>query len=178
MVLLAGGLLFALAAPRPRLRLSRRWAQVAAVLPVVGLSVPHAFWFLGVPLGIPPEMLTEAATDLNLATALALVLAPAVGGVLTLALLRPWGRRWFVVIPAGVVAVALTAYGLLGIAMMSTALLSGETTVGELAASWAVVLTELVFLAWGVALGGAVGSRAAEGVTSADQMPQLGADQN
>jgi hypothetical protein len=165
-VLLAGGLLFGLAAPRPRLRLSRRWAQVAAVVPVLGFSTPHALWFLGVPLGIPAATLAAARDDLDVVTAVALVLAPAVGGALTLALLRPWGRRWFVVVPAGVVAVALTAYGLLGIGMMSTDLLTGATTAGELAGSWAVVLTELVFLVWGVSLGGAVLSRAAEGVRS------------
>ncbi len=167
-VLLAGGLLFLLAATWPRPRLSRRWAQVAAVLPVVGFSTPHALWFLGVPLGIPDSMLAAVRVDLDVVTALALVLAPAVGGALTLTLLLPWGRRWFVVVPAGVVAIALTAYGLLGIGLMSTDLLSGATTVEDLGASWAVALTELVFLVWGVALGGAVLSRAAEGVTSVE----------
>lgn len=163
-VLLGGGLLFGLAGPRPRSRWrpSARWAWVAAVLPVAGFSLPHALWFAGVPLGIPRSMLSEIRADLDVATILALILAPVVGGVLTLALTRPWGRRWFVVAPAAVVALALTAYGVLGVGLMSSALLAGTATVAELAAGWAVAATELVFLAWGVALGGAVWRRAAE----------------
>lgn len=167
-VLLGGGVVFGIAAPRARLgwRPSARWAWVAAALPVGGFSIPHAFWFLGVPLGIPRSTLTELEADLDVATAVALVFVPVVGGVLTLALTRPWGRRWFVVTPAAVVALALISYGVIGVGMLSTELLNGSSTLGELAAGWAIAATELVFLAWGVALGGAAWGRAAERVTS------------
>lgn len=176
--LLAAGLLFAAAAwrrrgpasaaPRPRpvpqwLRLS---AYAGAVIPIAGFTVPHLFWAFGVPLGVDEATVREIHTESPVLVA-ALCLAPTLGGLVTIGLASRWGQRfpsWVPLVggrlvprpvalaPAGVISIALVAYGLIGIWLMGGALLSGATSWGQLATGWAVVVTELVFLAWGVAL--------------------------
>ncbi|GIG91301.1 hypothetical protein Pen02_62370 [Plantactinospora endophytica] len=184
LLLLGGGLSFAAAAPRtirryapagpPRPRpvpgWTRRWTYAACLLPVLGFTVPHACWLLGMPLGIPAGELRRAVEDIGPLTGLLLTLAPMLGGLLTLGLAARWGQvfpRWLpglagrrvppplAVVPAGVIAVALVGYGLIGIGMMTEGLATGATTWAELRAGWAVAGTELVFLAWGVALAAA-----------------------
>lgn len=178
LVLVAGAVLFCAAAysppDRPRSTLARpvpawarRWTYAACAVPVLGFSLPHALWFAGLPVGIPREMLAEAVRDVGVGTALTLTMAPLGGAVLTLGLARPWGQvfpRWLggrpvprllALAPSGVLAVALAGYGVLGVGMIAGALGAGTTTWHELGAGWAVVLTEVVFLGWGVALAGA-----------------------
>ncbi|MGX7672743.1 hypothetical protein [Plantactinospora sp. DSM 117369] len=182
LLLLGGGLSFAAAAtsgtarrhapagrpePRPVPGWTRRWAYAACLLPVLGFTVPHACWLLGVPLGIPADELRRAVEDIGPLTGLLLTLTPLLGGLLTLGLAARWGQvlpRWLpglagrrvppalAFVPAGVTAVALIAYGLIGIGMLAGALATGATTWAELRAGWAVAGTELVFLAWGITL--------------------------
>ncbi|SCE94041.1 hypothetical protein [Micromonospora mirobrigensis] len=183
--MLAGGLLFARVAvaarrpgcghpgargPRPVPASLRGWAYAAAALPLLGFTLPHLLWWWGVPLGIPASVLDAARRDLSPALVAALTAAPAAGGLLTLGLTHRWGQvfpRWtpwagrpvprpLVLGPAAVVAVALTSYGLIGVWLMGTALADGRTDWAELGRGWAAAGTELVFLAWGVALGVAV----------------------
>jgi hypothetical protein len=119
-----------------------------------------------VPLGISAASLAEART-LPVAAQAAVTLAPLAGSVLTLAL----GRRWAQVLPpwlpavggrhvprgvplvsATVVGVLVTAYGVIGVAIMAQDLTHGRVTIADLVSSWAVVTTEFVFVLWGVAL--------------------------
>ncbi|MFD2078334.1 hypothetical protein SAMN05421678_114125 [Actinopolymorpha cephalotaxi] len=182
-VLLAGGLLVAAAAVaavpraqgvrrpagvRPAPRWLRAWAYAGCALPLLGWTMPHTLWLLGVPLGIPARMLAEVREDINVPMGLALCGLPALGGLLTLGLAARWGQefpRWvplvgrrrvprlLALVPAGVVSVALTSYGVIGLSMIATALVDGQTTWAGLASAWAVTGTEVLFLAWGVALG-------------------------
>ncbi|AVT29244.1 hypothetical protein C6361_06800 [Plantactinospora sp. BC1] len=181
LLLLGGGLSFAAAAagtarrdtpvcrpePGPVPAWTRRWAYAAFLLPVLGFTVPHACWLLGVPLGIPADELRRAAEEIGALPGLLLTLAPLLGGLLTLGLAARWGQvlpGWLpglagrrvppalAVVPAGVTALALVAYGVIGIVMIAEALATGATTWAELRTGWAVAGTELVFLGWGVAL--------------------------
>ncbi|MBY8875930.1 hypothetical protein K7640_29285 [Micromonospora sp. PLK6-60] len=149
----------------------RRWTYLAGAVPLFGWTLPHGLWFLGVPFGIPAAMLDGIRVELVTAapvTAAAIVFAPTAGGLLTLGLAQRWGQvfparlpglggrrvpRPLALVPAGVVAVSLVAYGLLSAAALVGGLLGGTTGWADLRSGWAVTATVPVFLAWGVALG-------------------------
>jgi hypothetical protein len=182
LLLLGGGLLFGAAAaavgprrcvhtradvPRPVPAWVRRWAYAAVAVPLLGWTVPHALWVLGVPFGISADEIIRAMRDIGPSFALAVTVIPPLGSLLTLGLVQRWGQvfpRWMpwlagrrvprelALVPASVVAVSLTCYGLIGIGLMSRDLRAGRVTWSQLASGWAVVGTELVFLAWGVSL--------------------------
>ncbi|MEV0154045.1 hypothetical protein AB0H57_09940 [Micromonospora sp. NPDC050686] len=185
LVLFAGGLLFARVAiagrrqacghprpagPQPVPASLRGWAYAAAALPLLGFTLPHLLWWWDVPLGIPAEVLANAQRELSPALGAAITGAPALGGLLTVGLAHRWGQRFphwtpwagrpvprpLVLGPASTVAVALTAYGALGVWMMGAALVGGRTSWAQLGQAWAVAGTEVVFLAWGVTLAGAL----------------------
>ncbi|MFG2046627.1 hypothetical protein ACGFIW_04260 [Micromonospora sp. NPDC048935] len=61
--------------------------------------------------------------------------------------------RLLAVIPAGMVALTLVAYGVLSAAVVVDRLVTGELRWSEVWDGWAVTATLLVFLSWGVALG-------------------------
>ena len=174
--LVAGGLLFAglasVAGPaggpatagyRPVPRWTRRWAYAAVALPVVGWAVPHGLWLLGVPFGIPDDELAALHRDLAVPAGLALTFVPPLAGLLVLGLVQRWGQvfpGWvpvlrdrrvpplLAVVPAGVVAVSLVAYGVL-----SARVLLDDVSWAAVRDGWAVAGTLLVFVGWGVALG-------------------------
>ncbi|MCZ7436769.1 hypothetical protein O7598_10235 [Micromonospora sp. WMMC241] len=181
LALAAGGLLFAgladACAPQsgerasgyqPVPRWTRRWAYVAAALPVVGWAVPHGLWVLGVPFGIPRRQLADIRQDMSTWTGLAITVVPPLAGLLVLGLAQRWGQRFplwvpglrgrsvprlLAVIPAGVVTLTLVAYGVLSVAVLAGDLIAGHTSWSGLRQEWAVAATPLVFLGWGVALG-------------------------
>lgn len=181
LALVAGGVLFAgLAnacgprrAPRapgyrPVPRWTRRWAYVAVALPVIGWAVPHVLWVLGVPFGISGQKLADAQRDLTTPAGVAIAVVPPLAALLILGLVRRWGQefphwvpglggrmvpRLLAVIPAGVVAVALTTYGTLSLAVFAGQLATGEVRWTDVREEWAVAATLLVFLGWGVSLG-------------------------
>lgn len=141
-----------------------RWSAYAGcALPVLGFSVPHLFWVLGVPFGATEATLAEARADLDPATAIALCAVPALGGLVTLGLGMGWGRvlfgrrvpRMLALAPAAVVSAALVAYGVIGIFMMARDLSNGTADWDHMMREWAVFGTEFVFLGWGVALSAA-----------------------
>jgi hypothetical protein len=149
----------------------RRWTFAAAALPLVGWTLPHGLWFLGVPFGISRATLDEIRVNLVTEepwTSVAMVLAPVAGALLTVGLARSWGQVFparlpllggrrvpplLAVVPAGTVAASLTTYGVLSAGVMVDGLLSGTSTWSDLLSGWAVTGTLLVFLAWGVTLG-------------------------
>jgi hypothetical protein len=177
-VLLAGAFAFAFAVERrrcphdrpPGIRPLGKWARRGAyaglVLPVVGWALPHMLWVLDLRVGIAEKTLNEAQ-ELSLGVQLSGALAPVLGGLLTVGLARPWGQRfprWFprhagrrippplAMLPAGLVAVALCAYGVIGMVVMTTDIAAGRETLDSLLTAWAVVGIQVVFLVWGVAL--------------------------
>jgi hypothetical protein len=154
--------------PKPAPLSLRRWACAAVVIPVLGWTVPHGLWALGVPFGIAADTLTEARNDLSSSTGVALAVVPGLASLLALGLAQRWGQvfpRWvpfragcpvprlLALIPAAVVAVALIFYGLLGGAIMIAALVNGTLSRADLFEGWAVAATLLVFLGWGICLG-------------------------
>jgi len=178
LVLVAGALAFAGAVPRARcphpadrpVRPLPPWARRAAyaglVLPLVGWTLPHLLWMLGVPAGITRHTLDEALR-LGLPIQLLITFAPAAGAVLTVGLTRPWAQRvprrvpglggrrmprMLAIGPAMTVAFALAGYGLWGLALMTRDVATGAVTVRSLITSWAVVGTEIVFVGWAAAV--------------------------
>jgi hypothetical protein len=152
----------------PRLR---RWTYAAAIIPIVGFTVPHLFWTFGIPLGIPSDMLDDASNSMSLAEGLTLSLAPTIGTALTIGLICRWGQvlpAWVpligkrgvppiaALIPGATIALALTCYGIIGLVIMAHSFATGESPWADFVEGWAVNLTEVVFLVWGVALGGAI----------------------
>ena len=154
---------------RPIRRLAP-WARiavrVAAAIPLVGWTIPHLAWLTGTPLGIPPTTLSQAR-GITPALGAFITLLPVGTAVLTLGLDRPWGQRWPSWVPlvggrsvpralpvaaGGIAGLALMVYGVIGLVLMSRDLARGTTSWGALASSWAVAVTEVVFLAWGLAL--------------------------
>ncbi|MBM0230991.1 hypothetical protein JNW91_03315 [Micromonospora sp. STR1_7] len=180
LLLLTGGLIFGAAAtvparcshpsfegPRAVPIWARRWAYAGFLVPVLGFSVPHALWLMGVPFGISAEMIRAVRDDLSWTIGLSITLAPLAGGVLTLGLAQRWGQvfpRWLPIlsarrvpralalVPATVIALALVAYGLIGIWVIGSGLAEGTTSWSKLADGWVAAGTVLVFLAWGCCL--------------------------
>ncbi|MEV1329495.1 hypothetical protein AB0J20_07945 [Micromonospora costi] len=147
---------------------TRRWAYVAAALPVVGWAVPHGFWVLGVPLGIPERQLEDIGRSFSTPTGVAITVVPPLAGLLVLGLVQRWGQefpRWvpglggrpvprlLAVIPAGVATLTLITYGALSVAVFVRQLVAGDTRWSDVWEGWAVAATLLVFLGWGVSLG-------------------------
>lgn len=90
--------------------------------------------------------------------ALAAAVAKMAGGVLALALVRPWGRvvprRWLLISSAGVSAV-LVVYGGLNVAVGALVLsgtLHPSGSVNRTALRWHVGVWDLWFLLWGILL--------------------------
>ncbi|MEO3888726.1 hypothetical protein [Nonomuraea sp. B5E05] len=148
------------------------WARVvtwaAAAVPVLGFSVPHLLWGLGVPFGVAAQAGTElAALGDSAVFWVMLVIGPLAGALLTLGLVSRWGRtvpgwvplsgrrrvpRVLAVVPATLVGLLVGQYG----AMMTTCLAFGITRTcapgGDtqiLDGSWGFAGTYPVFLLWG-----------------------------
>ena len=153
-------------APSP---LQRRITVGAALTPVIGFTVPHWLWALGVPFGASnaDDMRESSATALWV-----LGLVPLLGAGLTLGLIMSWGQRlphgapvvggrrvprWLAIVPPAVVGLMLAQYG----AMMTRC--AGATLVDMTQScygygpdyfteNWAFTATYPVFLVWGATL--------------------------
>jgi hypothetical protein len=156
------------AAYRPVARWARRSAYVAVALPLIGWSVPHALWLLDVPFGISAAELDDLLRTTSLLAGLMITAVPPLAGLLTLGLAQRWGQRFprwipglggravpplLALIPAGIVAIALVAYGVLSTCVVVRSLVDGTRTWSDLGEEWATTATILVFVGWGVALG-------------------------
>ncbi|MEU9835157.1 hypothetical protein AB0D67_26790 [Streptosporangium sp. NPDC048047] len=151
------------------------WARAvtwtAAGLPVLGFSIPHLLWGLGVPLGVAGDSRAGLAALHGSAVFWALLVAgPVIGGLLTLGLIGRWGQvvpewvpfvrgrrvpRGLAVVPAAAVGMLVGQYG----AMMTKCLAFGITRTCAphggtevLDGSWGFAATYPVFLLWGVAM--------------------------
>lgn len=106
-----------------------RWGTavtIAAALLALPYPMVRISWALGVPLGVPPAMIENADPTLRIGEA-GLGLLAVGGAVLTLGLIRPWGRAfprwlpalsgrpvpiWLAVVPGAWAAIIISAAGL------------------------------------------------------------------
>jgi hypothetical protein len=142
-------------------------AAYAAAVVAFGYALVSLYWAAGgrallSTVGGYVEHLTDQGGAAPVIVALAVVLAKVAGGMLALALVRPWGqavpRRWLLAGSAAV-SLLLVAYG--GINVLAGSLvLSGAIhpagIVDRTALRWHVGLWDLWFLVWGILLALAV----------------------
>ncbi|HEX6630173.1 MAG TPA: hypothetical protein VF048_03740 [Gemmatimonadaceae bacterium] len=147
-----------------------RWATGVAVAVPVLYALTRWTWALGIPLGLSGEFYREGQAVGLWWIGAALATLALVGAALTLGLVRPWGERVprrvpflggrrvpraLVVVPAVAVAVVVTSAGLMFLRMG----LAGTFRIGDhvirLDENWAALAPELLWPAWGVALGAA-----------------------
>ena len=150
-------------APPTRSR-TTAWAAYAACALAWLSAVPSFYWALGGTAGLDTvggaiEELARTREPAGLALGLGAGVLKVAGGLLALALVRPWGRA----IPgrllggiAWAASVVLTCYGgLLVVAggLVLGGLISPSGPVDRTALRWHVFLWDLWFLVWGVLLG-------------------------
>jgi hypothetical protein len=146
------------------LRVGRVAVAVAVAVPVLYAATRWA-WALGLPLGISEAFLREGQADGRWLAGAALGTLALVGAGLTVGLVRPWGEvvpRWMpllggrrvpvaaAVVPALLVAVVVTAAGLMFVRLVASGdprLIGGEF--------WGAVAPELLWPVWGLSLGAA-----------------------
>jgi len=138
-------------------------AAYAAAIIALGYALMSLYWALGghalvSTIGGYVEQFARRGGALPVLVAIAATLAKVAGGLLALALVRPWGRvvprRWLLIGSAGA-SVLLVGYG--GVYVLFGALvLSGVIhpagSVDRTALRWHVGVWDLWFLVWGILL--------------------------
>lgn len=148
-----------------------RFAVAASLVAVLGFSLPHWLWAIGLPFGTAETAQLRAVRG----SLWVLGAVPALGALLTLGLVRRWGQiwpgwlpalggravpRWCAVAPALLVATLLLQYGVMmtgcaaGTVLGATDRCFGADR-GYLLRNWAFTATYPVFLSWGLLLGAA-----------------------
>jgi Protein of unknown function (DUF3995) len=150
-------------APPTRSR-AAAWAAYAACALALLYAVPSFYWGLGGTAGLDTvggaiEELARTRDPASVALGIGAGVLKVAGGLLALALIRPWGRaipRRLLVGAAWAASMVLTAYGGLLVAvgaLVLTGLISTSSPVGRTALRWHVLLWDLWFLVWGLVLG-------------------------
>jgi hypothetical protein len=140
------------------------WAAYAACALALLSAVPSFYWALGGTAGLDTvggaiEELGRSRDPAGVALGIGAGVLKVAGGLLALALVRPWGRaipRRLLLGVAWAASVALTAYGGLLVAvgaLVLTGFMSPAGPVDRTALGWHVVLWDLWFLVWGLVLG-------------------------
>ena len=140
------------------------WAAYAACALALLSAVPSFYWALGGTAGLDTvggtiEELGRARDPRGVALGVGAGLLKVAGGLLALALVRPWGRaipRRLLLVAAWAASVVLTAYGGLLVvvgALVLSGLVSPVGPVDRTALRWHVLLWDLWFLVWGLVLG-------------------------
>jgi Protein of unknown function (DUF3995) len=145
------------------------WAAVgtvtayAAAVVAFGYAVVSLYWAAGgdglvSTVGGYVEQFARRGGAVAELLALVAALAKVAGGVLALALVRPWGRvvprRWLLIVSAGVSAV-LVVYGGLNVAagaLVLAGVIHPSGGVNRTALRWHVGVWDLWFLLWGILL--------------------------
>src|SRR6516164_1101060 len=135
----------------------------AAAIVAFAYAMMSLYWALGghalvSTIGGYVEQFARRGGALPVLAALAATLAKLAGGLLALALVRPWGRvvprRWLLLGSAGA-SVLLVAYGglnvLAGVLVLSGVIHPGGS-VDQTALRWHAGVWDLWFLAWGILL--------------------------
>jgi len=145
------------------------WAAVgtvtayAAAVVAFGYALVSLYWAAGgdglvSTVGGYVEQFARRGGAVPVLVALAAAVAKVAGGVLALALVRPWGRvvprRWLLISSAGVSAV-LVVYGGLNVAagaLVLAGVIHPSDGVNRTALRWHVGVWDLWFLVWGILL--------------------------
>jgi len=150
-------------APPTRSR-TTAWAAYAACALAWLYAVPSFYWALGGTAGLDTvggtiEQLGRTRDPAGVALGIGAGVLKVAGGLLALALVRPWGRtilRRLLLGAAWAASAVLTAYGGLLVAvgaLVLTGLISPSGPVDRTALRWHVLLWDLWFLVWGLLLG-------------------------
>jgi hypothetical protein len=179
-VLLAGGVVFggtasaygargrsrgAAEVPVPAPRWLRGWAYATVWVAFVGFTLPHWLWGWGVAYG------TTAAAERSYAAMPMLMtvggLAPVLGGLATLGLVRPWAQvvpgwvpwlggrrvpRGLAAGPPAAIGLTMAAYGPVSMSVVLRDAASSALTWGDVGARWGELSVLLGFTGWGVTL--------------------------
>jgi hypothetical protein len=140
------------------------WAAYAACALALLYAVPSFYWALGGIAGLHTvggaiERLGRTHDPAGIALGIGAGVLKVAGGLLALALVRPWGRaipRWLLLGAAWAASVVLSAYGGLLVAvgaLVLTGRISASGPVDRTALRWHVLLWDLWFLVWGLLLG-------------------------
>jgi hypothetical protein len=140
------------------------WAADAACALAWLYAVPSVYWALGGTAGLGTvggaiEQLGRTRDRAGIALGLGAGVLKVAGGLLALALVRPWGRaipRRLLGGAAWTASVVLACYGGLLVAvgaMVLAGLVSPAGPVDRTALRWHVLLWDLWFLVWGLLLG-------------------------
>jgi hypothetical protein len=145
---------------RPTLAL----AAYAAAIVAFGYALVGLYWAFGgrgliSTVGGYVEQFARRGGALPVLLALAATLAKVAGGLLALALVRPWGvrvvPRWWMLAVAAAVSALLVVYGGLNV-LLGALVLSGAIhpagAVDRAALRWHVGVWDLWFLVWGILL--------------------------
>ncbi|MEV7560210.1 DUF3995 domain-containing protein [Streptomyces sp. NPDC089795] len=141
----------------------RTWPGCTAAVAALGYAAPHFWWGAGIGAMFPGDFAGAPQGNLEAAIGYWGMGAVAVfGAVLSLALVRPWGRRipaLLIAVPAGIAACGMTLWGFTYFAMQY--LLAADRVVSSPAfaakdahpqAAWGLFWYGL-FLLWGITLG-------------------------
>ena len=149
---------------RPTRSRTTAWAAYPACALAWLSAVPSFYWALGGTAGLDTvggaiEELARTPDPAGIALGLGAGVLKVAGGLLALALVRPWGRaipRRLLLGAAWTASVVLTCYGGLLVAvgaLVLTGLISPAGPVDRTALRWHVLLWDLWFLVWGLLLG-------------------------
>ncbi|QCJ40878.1 hypothetical protein FAY30_02565 [Bacillus sp. S3] len=151
-----------------------RWGRLLTVIAALA-PVPYALvrfaWALDIPLGVDPQFLKDFSSANPMAQVTEWVFGSVCigGGILTLGLVQKWGEvfpHWFpfiggkrvpillAVIPASIVAIAVTAAGFVftfGIFALALQLVAVDNII--LSQGWGTMGPMIFWVPWGVALG-------------------------
>jgi hypothetical protein len=140
------------------------WPGYGACVLALLYAVPSLYWALGGTAGLDTvggaiEELARARDPASVGLGIAAGVLKVAGGLLALALVRPWGRavpRRLLLGAAWAAGVVLTAYGGL-LVVVGTLVLIGAVRpsgpVDRTALRWHVMVWDLWFLVWGLLLG-------------------------
>jgi Protein of unknown function (DUF3995) len=140
------------------------WAAYAACALALLSAVPSFYWALGGTAGLDTvggtiEELGRAHDPRGVALGVGAGLLKVAGGLLVLALIRPWGRaipRRLLLVAAWAASAVLTVYGGLLVvvgALVLTDVIRPAGPVDRTALRWHVMVWDLWFLVWGLVLG-------------------------
>ncbi|WP_329384078.1 DUF3995 domain-containing protein [Streptomyces sp. NBC_01351] len=145
------------------------WAAYTAAAAALGYAAPHFWWGAGVAAMFPGDFATAPHGNLEAAIGYWVMGGvAALGAVLALALVRPWGRRipaGLIAIPAGIAAIGMTLWGFTYFAMQYLLAAGRVVSAPSFAAgdahpqaAWGLFWYGL-FLVWGISLGAAARQR-------------------
>ena len=135
----------------------------AAAIVAFGYALMSLYWALGghalvSTIGGYVEQFARRGGALPVLIALAATLAKMVGGLLALALVRPWGRmvpRWWLLSASAGASALLVIYGGLNVllgALVLVGTIHPTGSVDRTALRWHVGVWDLWFLVWGILL--------------------------